>query len=143
ARKHYLVNSPIQFGLVFLYPGEFGSGKVAWRIQVGSQAQIVTYGFESFLTYFDGAAVAPDDGISKHLLLPVDQYQSVHLVGNAYCLNLFRIVCALCMSLENAFLYMKPPLIGRLFCPSGFFCNNLDLGFRILNGYQGFLAGPV
>ena len=118
AGEQNLVNLVEQLRLVLLHPCQLGGREVAWRVQQMTEALVGTEVVESLLTIGHGTRVAPDDTRTEHLLVLVDTYQTVHLVGNTDGLD---VVCR-STGIGHDFLQRKlgivPPHLGVLLSPA-------------------------
>ena len=117
AREHHLVDAGEEFGFVAADPGQLRGGEVARRVEQVLQAAFAAEGFECLGADFDGARVAPDDGLAQGVSRAVDADQAVHLVGDADGPDVVERVSRLAQGVEPH-ADVVPPQVGVLFGPA-------------------------
>ena len=111
AREHHLVDAGEEFGFVAADPGQLRGGEVARRVEQVLQAAFAAEGLERLGADFDGARVAPDDGLAQGVSRAVDADQTVHLVGDADGPDVVERVSRLAQGVEPH-ADVVPPQVG-------------------------------
>ena len=91
AWKQYLVDFFKKFRLVFFHPFQFGCRKIARRVQEMGKAFLSPNVMKSLVAVWHGPRVTPDNGRAQNILLPVNAYETVHLIRNSNSQNVISL----------------------------------------------------
>ena len=75
------------FGFILFYPLQLGGCEIPWRIKQVLKCVIFPQPLKGILANFNRPAIAPDNRRAKHMLFTINADEAVHLVRNAYGLD--------------------------------------------------------
>ena len=109
AREHHLIDAPVHIGLILLNPCQLGGSEIARRVEQMFQTPVFTQCLHRSLAIRYCPGVAPDDAVAHGLQVTVDTHQPVHLVTDAYGLNILTAGARLLHALGKRQLGILPP----------------------------------